>query len=207
MLILCMVCFLLPFAGRGARMAILSMKNNVADWLPGEYEETQDLAEFRKYFVGDSFVIVSGPWCREGNPVYTNFVRKLREESLEYEKELRELRRDEEIEAHQKGDELGLMYTGDYHENWGENRERWLLGHKGQWYFINRKGQLFRWNNQNDIKAGAELWLEKANKGRNKAHWLHFLNIRNSVPSSFPKNRCFKAENRIQESTWTNTWE
>lgn len=73
MVILCAVVFLLPFALRGARMSISSTKNNVADWLPKEYEETQDLAEFRKYFVGDQFVVVSGPWCRAGNQTFMNF--------------------------------------------------------------------------------------------------------------------------------------
>ena len=170
MLILCVVCFLMPFAGRGARMAVDSMKNNVADWLPNAYEETKDLAEFRKYFVGDQFVVVSGPWCREGNSVFSNFVRKLREESLEYEEVLRHQRREEELLAHQKGDELGLMYTGDYKENWGEKRERWLQGNGGQWYFINRKGHLHRWNGKNNILDGARLWLEQqSNNGRNIA--------------------------------------
>ena len=170
MLILCAVCFLMPFAGRGARMAVDSMKNNVADWLPGDYEETQDLAEFRKYFVGDQFVIVSGPWCRPGNQVFTNFVRKLREESLEYEEVLRQNRNEEELRAHQKGDELGLMFTGDYKETWGEKRERWLQGSNGQWYFINRQGHLYRWNGKNNILDGIRLSIEKgANGGRNIA--------------------------------------
>ncbi len=169
MLILCMVCFLLPFALRGARLAITSMQNNVADWLPSDYEETQDLEEFRKYFVGDQFVFVSGPWCQQGNNNFINFVRKLREESLEYESELKETGRLEELRAHQKGDELGLLYTGDYHETWGEQRERWLRGKKGQWYWINRNGQLFRWDGQNNFLQGMSRFFERQVHGRNKA--------------------------------------
>ena len=169
MLILCMVCFLLPFSGRGARMAIRSMANNVADWLPGNYEETQDLAEFRKYFVGDQFVVVSGPWCKEGNQVFTNFTRKLREESVEYEETLRETRREEEIRAHQKGDDLGLIYTGNYHETWGQEREKWLLGSEGQWYFIKRQGDLYRWTGQNNIVQGFQRTFERQVNGRNIA--------------------------------------
>ena len=45
MLVLCMVFFLLPFALRGARMAINDMQNNVADWLPSHFPETVDLKE------------------------------------------------------------------------------------------------------------------------------------------------------------------
>ena len=139
MFILCMVFFLLPFALRGARLAINAMQNNVADWLPSDYPETQDLREFRKYFVGDQFVVVSGPWCKEGESVYTNFKRKLFEESLEYTRVLQESNNEEELRAHQKGDELGLMFASNYHQDWGQQQEKWLLGRNGQWYWINRK--------------------------------------------------------------------
>ena len=169
MLILCVVVFLLPFAGRGAKMAVLSMRNNVADWLPNEYEETNDLAEFRKYFVGDQFVIVSGPWCYPGNPAYTLFTRKLREECMEYEDILVETRREEELRAHQLGDELGLLFTGNYHEDWGEERERWLMGRNGQWFFIKREGHLYKWSGKNDVVHGAKLAFEQSANGRNKA--------------------------------------
>ncbi|MEE2826408.1 MAG: MMPL family transporter [Planctomycetota bacterium] len=168
MLILCMACFLLPFALRGARMAATSMQNNVADWLPSNYEETQELREFRKYFFGDQFVVISGPWCREGDQVYTNLVRKLREESLEYEPTLRDSKQIEELRAHRKGDDLGLIYTGNYHETWGEQREKWLLGRKGQWYWVNRKGELWRWDGQNNVIQGAKRSMERSLKGRNQ---------------------------------------
>ena len=44
------VFFLVPFALRGARMAVQGMKNDVKDWLPKEFEETKDLDEFRQLF-------------------------------------------------------------------------------------------------------------------------------------------------------------
>lgn len=169
MLILCVVFFLLPFALRGARLAIDSMKNNVADWLPDDYEETKELKEFRKYFVGDQFVVLSGPWCRENDQTYINLVRKLREESLEYEPVLKALKRDEELRAHRKGDELGLMFTGDYKETWGEQREKWLMGKNKQWYWINRRGELYRWDGQNNVIQGFQRFLERSVHGRNKA--------------------------------------
>ena len=174
MLILCIVCFLLPFALRGARMALDGTKNNVADWLPADYEETQDLRYFRKYFVGDQFVIVSGPWCYEGNPVFAKFRRELFEESLEYEAYLKENKLEEELRARRKGDELGLMYSGNYHEDWGEHNERWLLGKNKQWYFIDRKGNLYQWDGQNNIVEGAKRSFERMMKGRNKAEgtWI-----------------------------------
>ena len=161
MLILCIVCFLLPFALRGARMALDGVKNDVADWLPGHFEETQDLDCFRKYFAGDSFVIVSGPWCYEGNPAFVNFRRELIEESLEHESVLQDNRAEEEIRARRKGDELGLMYSGNYHEDWGEHNERSLLGKSKQWYFINRKGYLYQWDGQNNIVEGLKRMTER----------------------------------------------
>lgn len=170
MLVLCMVFFLLPFALRGARMAINDMQNNVADWLPGHFPETVDLAEFRKYFVGDQFVVVSGTWCKEGEGAFTNLVRKIREESLEYERVLKETKQEERLRAHRKGDELGLLYTGNYHEDWGQEREKWLQGKKGKWYFIDRRGRLFRWEGQNNVIEGIKRTTERMFNGKNKAN-------------------------------------
>ncbi len=146
------------------------MQNNVADWLPGQFDETQDLKEFRKYFVGDQFVVISGPWCYKGNQVFTNLRRKIYEESLEYESVLKETKQEEVLRAHRKGDELGLMYTGNYYEDWGEQNERWLSGKRGQWYFINRQGELYRWEGQNNVIQGIQRFAERSMKGRNEAN-------------------------------------
>lgn len=169
MLILCTVYFLLPFALRGARLAVTGIKNNVADWLPADYPETQDLEEFRKSFIGDTFVVVSGPWCKADNPAFINLERKIFEESLDYERVLRDANKKEEIRAHKIGDELGLMFTGTYHEDWGLERERWLLGRDGQWYFINRRGELFEWQGQNNIVESFNRFVEKTVHGKNKS--------------------------------------
>ena len=58
------VFFLVPFALRGARMAVQGSKNDVKDWLPKDFEETQDLDEFRKYFLSEQFVLVSWDGCQ-----------------------------------------------------------------------------------------------------------------------------------------------
>ena len=173
MLILCVVSFMLPFSFRGAKLAIQDMTNNVADWLPSHFTETQDLKEFRRYFVGDQFVVVSGPWCKEGNGAYINLKRKIFEESVEYEKVLKGSKdrvKQDELLAHRKGNELGLMFTGTYHEDWGEGRERWLMGRKGQWYFINRQGELFQWQGQNNLIEGTKRSFERMLNGKNEAH-------------------------------------
>jgi predicted RND superfamily exporter protein len=62
-LILVIVFFFVPFALRGARMAVQGMKNDVKDWLPKEFAETKDLEEFRQYFLSEQFVLVSWDGC------------------------------------------------------------------------------------------------------------------------------------------------
>ncbi len=63
LLILVLVFFFVPFALRGARMAIQGMKNDVKDWLPKEFAETKDLDDFRKHFLSEQFVLVSWDGC------------------------------------------------------------------------------------------------------------------------------------------------
>lgn len=51
------------------------------------------------------------------------------------------------------GDKLGLYFAGDWYENWGEKREKWLKGRLPEsegsneqcWYYITPDGDLFRW--------------------------------------------------------------
>ena len=61
--ILVAVFFLVPFALRGARFSLQEMKNDVKDWLPKDFQETQDLDEFRRYFLSEQFVLVSWEGC------------------------------------------------------------------------------------------------------------------------------------------------
>jgi predicted RND superfamily exporter protein len=61
--ILVAVFFLVPFALRGARFSLQEMKNDVKDWLPKDFQETQDLDEFRRYFLSEQFVLVSWDGC------------------------------------------------------------------------------------------------------------------------------------------------
>ena len=171
--ILVVVAFVVPLLARSAKLGMENITNNVADWLPKHYQETVDLEEFRKYFYGDQFVVVSGPWCHEGNPQFNLLRQKLREESMEYEKILRNAGRDEQIRAHQRGDELGLMkLNGTFHEDWGQRQEKWLQGKDKQWYFVNQQGQLFRWKGQNNVVEGVQRYFERGANGRNEADGL-----------------------------------
>lgn len=61
--VLMVVFFLVPFAFRGARMAVQRMKNDVKDWLPSDFKETSDLDWFRSHFLGEQFVVASWEGC------------------------------------------------------------------------------------------------------------------------------------------------
>src|SRR6476646_9961836 len=82
-LILVIVFFFVPFALRGARMAIQGMKNDVKDWLPKEFEETKDLDECRRYFLSEQFVLVSWDGCHgdAADERYKMFLAKLTPET------------------------------------------------------------------------------------------------------------------------------
>ena len=187
MLLLCAVCFFMPFALRGAKLAVQDMQNNVADWLPDDYVETVELKEFSKYFDGgDRFLVLTGPWCKEGNSTYENLLKKIRSESLEYESTLRESGRRAELQAHRAGDEYALLLADKYHEDYGEQREKWLQGHNGQWYFITREGALFRWEGQNNVIEGASRWAERSMNGKNKVDKAFFIRKFGDPPGDKP---------------------
>lgn len=61
--IIMLVVFLLPIFGRGARKTLTSNDNRVEDWLPAEYEETQDLKWFKQRFENETFILISWDGC------------------------------------------------------------------------------------------------------------------------------------------------
>lgn len=50
-----------------ALRAVEGNRNNVADWLPANFEETRQLEWFRRHFVSDQFVLISWEGCRLGD--------------------------------------------------------------------------------------------------------------------------------------------
>ena len=177
----------MPFALRGAKLAMQDTQNNVADWLPDDYVETVELKEFSKYFDGgDRFLVLTGPWCKEGNNTYESLLKKIREESLEYESSLRASGRHDELQAHRIGDEYALLFADEYHEDFGEQREKWLQGKSGQWYFIRRDGSLYRWEGQNNVIEGASRVAERMAHGKNKVDKAFFIRKFGDPPGEKP---------------------
>jgi predicted RND superfamily exporter protein len=76
-LIILVFVFVLPIMTRGARKALRSNDNNVQDWLPKEYEETQDFAWFRDHFDNETFVLVTWKGCTIDDPRLELFERKI----------------------------------------------------------------------------------------------------------------------------------
>jgi predicted RND superfamily exporter protein len=66
LLILMAFFFAIPLLIQGAHRAVRSNTNKVADWLPKDFPETQQLKWFRKHFTADQFVMVTWPGCELG---------------------------------------------------------------------------------------------------------------------------------------------
>ena len=148
-------------------MAVTGMKNDVKDWLPSDFPETKVLDWYRQHFYDSNFVAVSWDGCNADDPRFQNMVKMLQEESIE-----KKAISDEDETAHQFGDELGLHTVGGengYFIDWGEEREKWLLGHDQQWYYIKRDGKLYKWDGDKDVISGLYFMSQKSFNGSNKA--------------------------------------
>lgn len=75
--ILVVATFVMPFAFTGARRALLTNRNEVQDWLPEEYTETQTFQWFQRHFSGEHFLLVSWEGCTLDDQRLPLFVHKL----------------------------------------------------------------------------------------------------------------------------------
>jgi predicted RND superfamily exporter protein len=66
-LILFLTFLITPLIFYAAGRAVVGNKNDVADWLPSNYEETKQLMWFREHFVADQFIILSWDGCELGD--------------------------------------------------------------------------------------------------------------------------------------------
>ena len=70
---------LVPLIGWGVQRAILSNSNDVRDWLPAEYPETQQYSWFTEHFGVQDFIVASWPGCTLTDERLDQFVRGLSE--------------------------------------------------------------------------------------------------------------------------------
>ncbi len=75
--ILLVVMFLLSFIWMGTKRTILSNSNNVADWLPESFVETQEYNWYLSHFPFESFVVVSWEGCTMDDDRLEMFAQKL----------------------------------------------------------------------------------------------------------------------------------
>lgn len=182
-LVICLVLFTVPFALRGARLSLQRMQNNVKDWLPDDFPETSQLRWFSQYFLGEQFILATWPNCTVTDPRYQLLVQKLQNELTPLKPELelaqakaaagddpqQQAEAVERVRARQLGDTLGLLPTGDYHENWGGRQERWLQGRGGRWYFILPNGELHEWSGASTLPAFLWRSVQRLLRGGNTA--------------------------------------
>ena len=166
LLVLMVVCFLVPFALRGSRTAMENMQNDVKNWLPSDYPETQELNWFGKHFMGEQFIVVTWEGCNESDESYQLLIEKLRNEilvlpeippHLEGEElvKIQDERRyaEELLRARERADELGLYALDDYNFDFAGRGEKWLKGKDNKSYFITEDGQLWVSKETDDVIA------------------------------------------------------
>ena len=178
LLILMLTFFLVPFAFRGARMAVRTMRNDVRDWLPESFAETKELEWFRDNFATESFVMVSWEGCRgtSDDQRFRLFLDKFFPETPPSQRSAKVGQDDPPADAHVDtelglytrnftvdlsaarrefpGNAFGLYATGDEYgkyENWGGLQEKWLRGVGRKWYYLLPNGDLYQWQDTDSI--------------------------------------------------------
>ncbi len=163
--ILMAIFFLVPFALRGARLSLEQMKNDVKDWLPDDFAETSELDWFREHFLGEQFVLVSWDGCTADDQRLDYLSRLLVPPPLEEGEE------PNGPIAHRQpdfiGDELGLYYPGDDHQNWGGKEEKWFLGNDSTWYYVLPNGEIYKWDGQSTVIGALSRATERVFTGGN----------------------------------------
>ena len=86
-LIMLVAFFLMPLILAGTRRALETNRNDVKDWLPGDYPETATHRWFQQHFPFEQFVLVSWEGCTRDDEKLELFARKLES----YEPDLDEL--------------------------------------------------------------------------------------------------------------------
>ncbi|MHB0956203.1 MAG: efflux RND transporter permease subunit [Pirellulaceae bacterium] len=79
MAILIVASLLIPLIAWGVQRAILSNSNDVRDWLPAEYPETQQYEWFTRHFGTQDFIVASWPGCTLTDERLDAFVHELSE--------------------------------------------------------------------------------------------------------------------------------
>ena len=147
-------------------MAINGMRNEVKDWLPDKFPETKELEVFRKHFWGEGFIVVSWDGCHGtlDDQRFRWFVDKFfrdlppsqRKDAIDpdpsafVDDDLQMYTRRLAVDSPESvrdfiGNRFGLYATGNFFEDWGGKKEKWLRGDGKQWFYITPDGNLYKW--------------------------------------------------------------
>ncbi|HEY2414200.1 MAG TPA: MMPL family transporter [Pirellulaceae bacterium] len=177
-LILVIVFFFVPFALRGARMAVQGMKNDVKDWLPKEFEETKDLDEFRQYFLSEQFVLVSWDGCH-GNASderFKLFLAKLAPETPPSVEAKEAAAKKTAAEAAKTNGEANAAVDADDGEESLQNPTHYI--HRDEDFIGDKLGLYFAGTWYENWGGKGEKWLKGRNLGQessNTERWYYLL--------------------------------
>ncbi|MCC7333778.1 MAG: MMPL family transporter [Pirellulaceae bacterium] len=159
LILLMLVFFFIPFAARGARMALQKTENNVKDWLPADFRETEELAWFAKKFVSEQFVVATWSGCDKDDQRLKMFISKLQSERAPTGAE--DVSSDF-FRAKKLGAEYALFVGKDYATNWGGKDEKWLTDENGRSYYVTPDGRLYRWDGSPNLVSAAWRAIARA---------------------------------------------
>lgn len=162
LLLLMLVFFFVPFAGRGARMALQKTENNVKDWLPSDFRETEELAWFAKKFVSEQFVVATWQGCSQDDQRLKMFLSKLQSELAPSPAGDPT---DDFYRAKKLGAEYALFVGKDYATNWGGKNEKWLTDENGRSYYVTPDGRLYRWDGNPNVVGAVGRAISRATGG------------------------------------------
>jgi uncharacterized protein len=143
LIFLMIIFFCIPFALRGARMALQKTENNVKDWLPADFRETEELKWFAKHFVSEQFIAATWSGCTEDSQKLQMFVAKLRHEMVQPPVDP-ENKTEVEL-ARETLRDYALFLDDERYFNWGGQQEKWLIDENRKTYYITPNGRLYRW--------------------------------------------------------------
>lgn len=160
LILLMLVFFFVPFAFRGTRMALQKTENNVKDWLPSDFRETEELAWFAKRFVSEQFIVATWDGCREDDQRFRLFVSKLRAEQMPGPEADNTTAYFRARTRHR--DQPPLFVGDDLFFDWGGKNEKWLVDENGQYYYVTPNGSLFRWEGNANMVSAAWRGIQRA---------------------------------------------
>ena len=159
LILLMLVFFFVPFAGRGARMSLQKTENNVKDWLPDDFRETEELTWFAKRFVSEQFIIATWKGCNSEDQRLKLFVSKLHNDQIQTAGEDTS---SDSYRAKRLGAEYALFADESFSVNWGGKNEKWLVDERGKAYYITPDGRLYRWEGNPNVVSIAWRALARA---------------------------------------------